>query len=111
MTCVRLRGRDGAWLSLHASCMNGAGAQRVAVVISPTAAPDLRPLLFSSHRLTAGERQVSELALQGRSTKEIASELYISPYTVQDQFKAIFEKFGVRSRRELVARINATEPS
>ena len=107
VTCARLRSSDGGWLTLHASRMTAAdhAADRVAVVISPANAPDLRPLLFSSRRLTPGERQVTELVIRGLSTKEIASELYLSPYTVQDRLKSIFEKFAVRSRRELVARL------
>jgi DNA-binding NarL/FixJ family response regulator len=105
---ARVRSSDGRWLALHASCMTATDgvADRVAVVISPANAPDLRPLLFSSRRLTPGERQVTELVLQGHSTKEIAAELYLSPYTVQDRLKSIFDKFGVRSRRELVARLH-----
>ena len=102
---ARVRSSDGQWLTLHASSLTAADgtADRVAVVISPAHAPDLRPLLFSSRRLTPGERQVTELVLQGHSTKQIAAELYLSPYTVQDRLKSIFEKFAVRSRRELVA--------
>lgn len=102
---ARVRGSDGHWLTLHASCLTTTDgkADRVAVVISPAGAPDLRPLLYSSRRLTPSERQVTELVLQGRSTKQIAGELYLSPYTVQDRLKSIFEKFGVHSRRELVA--------
>jgi DNA-binding CsgD family transcriptional regulator len=111
--CARLRARTGTWFSLQASCLSGSdpGRERVAVVVSPASAPDLRPLVFSQHRLTPSEREVTELVLAGRSTKKIAGERHISPYTVQDRLKAIFEKFEVRSRRELVAHMNTGAPA
>ena len=57
------------------------------------------PIYTSSPR----EREIIALAAQGRSTKQIASALGISPFTVQDHLKAVFAKVGVQSRAELVA--------
>jgi DNA-binding CsgD family transcriptional regulator len=63
-------------------------------------------LILSSYGLSPGERAIVELALAGRSTKQMAAELVISPHTVQDRLKGVFEKVGVRSRRDLVARLS-----
>jgi len=43
--------------------------------------------------------------LQGQSTAEIANGLCITLNTVQGYLKSIFDKVGVRSRRELVAQL------
>jgi DNA-binding CsgD family transcriptional regulator len=51
--------------------------------------------------------QLLEVALQGQSTKAIASALVISPWTAQDHLKAIYEKVGVSSRSELVSLVPA----
>ena len=44
---------------------------------------------------------------RGASTAEIAAELFLSTHTVRDYVKTVFEKLGVSSRGELVARLFA----
>lgn len=48
-----------------------------------------------------------ELVGKGRHTGQIASQLYLSPHTVRDHVKAVFEKVGVCSRGVLVAKVFA----
>jgi DNA-binding NarL/FixJ family response regulator len=52
---------------------------------------------MSAYGLTQREPEVTRLVLQGKSTAEIANRLVVSPHTVQQQLKRIFEKTGVRS--------------
>ncbi len=47
---------------------------------------------------------VLNLMVQGRSRPEIAEHLGISPHTVNDYAKAVFQHFGVHSQPELIAR-------
>jgi DNA-binding CsgD family transcriptional regulator len=51
------------------------------------------------------EQAVAALVFQGRSTRQVARALQISPYTVQEHLTAIFDKVGVRSRGELVGQV------
>jgi len=99
----RVRTRLGRWLILHGSRLRG--EDRVAVIVEPAPSADLAPLIVRVYGLTEREREVARCALQGQPTKQIALALGLSPYTVTDHLKMIFEKVGVNSRTELAARI------
>ncbi len=48
--------------------------------------------------LTTTERAVAQLAVDGRTDKEIADTLFISPHTVHTHLRHLYEKLGVNSR-------------
>jgi DNA-binding CsgD family transcriptional regulator len=51
--------------------------------------------------LTPAESAVAELVTEGRTNREIAEQLFISPHTVSAHLRHVFEKMGVKSRVEL----------
>jgi DNA-binding CsgD family transcriptional regulator len=65
----------------------------------------MAPLLADVYGLTPQERRVTECVAQGLPTRQIANQLRMSTYTVQDHLKSIFSKTGTGSRGDLVARL------
>lgn len=106
---LRLRDARGRWLVLHASCMPGtpAGADAVAVVVEPAKSAEVAPIVIEAYGLSGREREVVGGIARGLSTPELARQLFLSPHTVRDHVKAVFEKVGVSSRGELVAKLFA----
>ena len=100
---------SGRWLVCHASCLRDANGElgNTALVIERAAPSDIAPILTEAYDLTPRERQITQLIARGHGTGEIAASLHLSAHTVRDYVKAVFEKVGVSSRGELVAKLFA----
>lgn len=101
--------RDGSWLHLEAEPLSGAppsgGSGRAVVTIRVAGRGLMSPVAMRAHGLTARESEVTACVLRGESTRQIAARLHLSAWTVQDHLKSVFDKTGVRSRRELSHRL------
>ena len=103
---IRLRTRSGHWLIIYASRLRSSERQGQITVIFELAKPmEIAPLIMQAYQLTKREGEVTQCVIRGWSTAEIAAGLHITPNTVQDHLKAIFEKVDVDSRGGLAARI------
>lgn len=68
-------------------------------------APELVDLAFSDvNPLTEREKQVMELIAEGKSTKDIAKELFITSGTVRNYISVILDKLEVGNRIEAITR-------
>ena len=104
---LRLRAQSGRWLTLDASLTEASDerpSERV-VVIGPAPSEDIAWLSLAALQLSKREEDVIRQVVRGLSTRQIANELFITEHTVQRHLSNIFEKVGVRSRRELVKQL------
>ena len=104
---LRVRTLAGRWAVLHSSWLDDVAGHsgQVAVIIEPATSVEVAEVIMQAYGLTQRERTVTRLICQGHSTAQIAAQLWITTNTVQDHLKSIFDKTGVRSRREVMARI------
>lgn len=61
--------------------------------------------VFDDFYFSTREKEIATLIIEGKSDKEIAAKLNISPQTVATHNKKIFKKAGVHSRVELINKV------
>lgn len=87
----------------------GAGRIRAAAIDALDRLGD-RPrklAMAGADALTASERRIAALAGAGRSNREIAQEIFVTPKTVENHLGRIYQKLGISSRRDLGAALHA----
>jgi DNA-binding CsgD family transcriptional regulator len=101
-TCVRTV--SGHWLRVEGTAMS-VGEADVAVLLQPAAVHQLLGTLAMCHTLTARETDVLKLLARGRAGKQIARDLAISQWTVNEHLHSLYRKCAVTGREELVGRL------
>jgi DNA-binding CsgD family transcriptional regulator len=56
-------------------------------------------------QLTPQELQIAFLLAEGRTTREAAASMFLSPKTIEYHLRNVYRKLGVRSRPELAAAV------
>lgn len=104
---IRVRTRTGRWLICHGTCLRDPDGRptSTAVVLEPAPAAEVAALVIAAYELSPREADITRLIAAGLPTRDMADRLHLSPHTVRDHVKVIFDKVGVTSRGELVAKL------
>jgi DNA-binding CsgD family transcriptional regulator len=103
-----LRAVDGRWVMIEAAPLEGQRDGEIAVNLRAATAAETFDLLCRVYALSQRERDVVALLVGGLDTRAISERMFISPHTVQDHLKSVFDKVGIHSRRELLATLAAS---
>jgi DNA-binding CsgD family transcriptional regulator len=80
-------------------------AQRSRIELEATGEHARKRTLTTLDQLTAQEAQISRLAAEGNTNREIAGQVFVSPSTVEYHLRKAFRKLDVTSRTQLANRL------
>lgn len=78
-------------------------AERARTELAATGARPRKAVLSGVEALTPSELRVARMAAEGRTNREIAQALVVTPKTVETHLRHAFQKLGVGRRTELAA--------
>ena len=81
-------------------------AERARVELQATGERARKRTVDTLDQLTPQEAQISRLAAQGHTNREIAAQLFISPSTVEYHLRKAFRKLDVKTRTQLAHRMS-----
>jgi DNA-binding CsgD family transcriptional regulator len=81
-------------------------AERARVELQATGGHARKRTVGTLDQLTAQEAEISRLAAEGHTNREIATRLFISPSTVEYHLRKVFRKLDVDSRTQLARRLS-----
>lgn len=90
---------------VRACLLDGTAGRHLLLVFERVERKDAVQHNLERYALSPRECEVVMLVLYGYSNRRIADQLFLTEYTIEDHFKRIFAKLGVRSRTALAAKI------
>lgn len=107
---ARVHVSNGSWVTLRADRIESAepvARQNLAVTIEESSPAERLDLFAGCFARSPRETELLEHLVSGSDTKVLASQLFLSPHTVQD-LKSIFDKTATRTRPALLSRAFGT---
>ncbi|GAA2837696.1 helix-turn-helix transcriptional regulator [Kribbella solani] len=83
-------------------------ADQAAAELKATGETARRRVPSTADDLTPQERQIALLLVDGRSIRETAARLFLSPKTVEYHLRKVYAKLGIHSRTELAGHLGTT---
>ena len=107
----RVRAREELREAIDLFDQVGAGpwAEQASVELAATGETARRRDASTLDALTPQELQIALLLGAGRTTREAAASLFLSPKTIEYHLRSIYRKLGVNSRAALAAALAARE--
>jgi len=100
---------DGRWVMIEAAPLEERAHGEIAVTLRDATSRETFGRRCRIYGLSPREREVVAALVAGLDTRAVTERLFISPHTVQDHLKSVFEKMSIHSRREMLAKLSAPQ--
>ncbi|WP_426243413.1 helix-turn-helix transcriptional regulator [Nocardioides sp. LHG3406-4] len=102
---ARVHLAHGRWITARAARLHAAdGSAPIAVTMDETTPLERLEVFTRAFGLSPRETTLVGLLAGGLDTNAVADRLGVSPLTVQDHLKSVFDRTGSRNRRSLLSR-------